>query len=134
MNVPVAARIPLVVVGASEETLRRSDAASALVSRLGRIESVAPAQAVPAGSAQFVIGEATWALPLAGIIDITAEQGRLGKEIGKLDGEIAGIDKKLANPQFVAKAPGEEIEEKRQRREDAVGRRGKLESALARLP
>ena len=133
MNVPVAARIPLVVVGAGADTLRRSEAASALISRMARIETITPAEIVPPGSAQFVIGEATWALPLSGIIDISAEQARLGKEIGKLEGEIGGIDKKLANPQFVAKAPEEVIEEQRQRRSDAVDRRGKLEAALARL-
>ncbi|HEY4200788.1 MAG TPA: valine--tRNA ligase [Devosiaceae bacterium] len=133
MNVPVAAKIPLRVVGQNAVTAGRLDAASALIQRMARIEDIASVETVPAGSAQFVIGEATWVLPLAGIIDIAAEQVRLGKDIAKLDGEITGIDKKLGNEQFVAKAPEEVIEEQRGRRADAIERRDKIAAALARL-
>ena len=80
-----------------------------------------------------MVGEATFALPLAGVIDIDAERGRLNREIAKEDVEIDKIDKKLGNEQFVAKAKPEVIEEQRTRREDAVGRRERLEAALARL-
>ncbi|KFL25314.1 hypothetical protein JP74_20095 [Devosia sp. 17-2-E-8] len=133
MNVPVSAKVPLLVAGNNAETTRRMEAGSALISRLGRVEPISATASIPKGSAQFVIGEATWALPLEGIIDIAVERVRLDKEIGKLDGEIGGIDKKLGNEQFVAKAPEEVIEEQRQRREDAVARRDKIKQALARL-
>jgi len=133
MNVPVSAKVPLLVAGNNAETTRRMEAGSALISRLGRVEPISAAASIPKGSAQFVVGEATWALPLEGIIDIAVERVRLDKEIGKLDGEIGGIDKKLGNEQFVAKAPEEVIEEQRQRREDAVARRDKIKQALARL-
>ena len=51
-----------------------------------------------------------------GLIDLKAEIVRLDKEIARLKGEIRGIDKKLANEQFVAKAPPEVIEEQHERR------------------
>ena len=50
-----------------------------------------------------------------------------------LDDEIDKIDKKLANPQFVEKAPPEVIDEQRERRADAVARLERLQAALARL-
>ncbi len=50
------------------------------------------------------------------------EKIRLAKEIGKLDGEIVGTERKLANPDFVAKAPEEVIEENRERLATAKGR------------
>jgi valyl-tRNA synthetase len=80
-----------------------------------------------------VVGDATFALPLAGVIDIAAEKTRLQKEVGKLDGEVTGIDKKLGNEQFVAKAPEEVIEEQKARREAAIDRREKILEALKRL-
>ena len=43
------------------------------------------------------------------------EKQRLSKEIGKLVGEIKKIDSKLANKNFVERAPQEVIEEQRQR-------------------
>jgi valyl-tRNA synthetase len=133
MNVPAGAKLPMVVVGAGDTTLRRLVAGTSLITRLARLEEISPQAVVPGESAQFVVGEATFALPLAGFIDIAAEKSRLEKEVGKLDAEIAQIDKKLGNEQFVAKAPEEVIEEQKARREAAIERRHHIIEALKRL-
>ena len=133
MNVPAGAKLQMVVVGAGEETLRRLVAGTSLITRLARLEEISPQAAVPGESAQFVVGEATFALPLAGVIDIAVEKARLEKEVAKLDGEITQIDRKLGNEQFVAKAPEEVIEEQKSRREAAVERRHHILEALKRL-
>ncbi|KKB83765.1 hypothetical protein VW29_13880 [Devosia limi DSM 17137] len=133
MNVPASAKLPLVVVGAGEGTLGRLVAGTSLITRLARLEEITPQANVPGGSAQFVVGEATWALPLADFIDIPTEKARLEKEISKLDGEVSQIDKKLGNEQFVAKAPEEVIEEQKARRQAAVDRRDRIAEALKRL-
>ncbi|UYO00062.1 MAG: valine--tRNA ligase [Devosia sp.] len=133
MNVPAGAKLQLVVTGAGAETLRRLVAGTSLISRLARLEEISPQNAVPGESAQFVLGDATYALPLAGVIDIAAEKARLEKEVGKLDGEIAQVDKKLGNEQFVSKAPEEVIEEQKSRREAAVDRRTRIAAALKLL-
>jgi len=103
------------------------------LTRLARLDTVVEAPGVPKDSAQIVLGEAIYALPLAGVIDLGAEKSRLGKDIVKLDSEIAVIDKKLGNEQFVSKAPEEVIEEQRSRRAEAVFRRDQISAALARL-
>ncbi|MHA6692871.1 valine--tRNA ligase [Devosia sp. A449] len=133
MNVPASAKLQMVVVGAGDETLRRLVAGTSLITRLARLEEISPQSTVPGESAQFVVGEATWALPLAGVIDIAVEKARLEKEVGKLDAEIAQIDKKLGNEQFVAKAPEEVIEEQKARRDAAIERRHHITEALKRL-
>ena len=133
MNVPAGAQVPLVVVGANDETRSRLDRHAAAIARLARVAGITRADAVPASSAQFVVGEATWALPLADLIDIEAEKARLAKEIGKAEAEIGKIDKKLSNPQFVEKAPEEVIAEQRERLAEAQALRDKLTAARARL-
>ena len=133
MNVPAAAKIPLVIVGAGEETGTRVEGQLAALSRMARLGEVSYGDEVPESSAQLVIGEATFALPLKGIIDFDAERVRLKREIAKEEVEIAKIDKKLGNEQFVAKAPPEVIEEQRERRAEAVARLERLKAALARL-
>ncbi len=130
MNVPASAKLQLVVSGAGEQTLARLVAGTSLISRLARLEEISPRNDVPGESAQFVVGDATYALPLAGVIDLAVEKARLEKEVGKLDGEISGIDKKLGNEQFVAKAPEEVIEEQKARRDAAMARREKILAAL----
>jgi valyl-tRNA synthetase len=133
MNVPAAAKIPLQIMGAGEETGIRVESQLAALTRLARLSSVDYVSDVPKDAAQLVLGEATFILPLAGVIDISLERARLKKEIGKEDAEIEKIDRKLGNEQFVAKAPEEVIEEQRSRRAEAMERRERIREALKRL-
>ena len=100
---------------------------------LAWLESIKTAAAAPKGAISIVVGDATACLEVAGLIDVAAEVARLKKETGKLEGEVAGIDKKLANEQFVAKAPPEIIEEQHERRAAAVATHAKLTDALKQL-
>jgi valyl-tRNA synthetase len=133
MNVPASAKIPLLIIGAGEETGTRVESQLQALTRMARLSEVTYGSDVPQGSAQIVIGETTFVLPLKGIIDLDAERVRLKREIAKEEVEIGKIDKKLGNEQFVAKAPPEVIEEQRERRADAVARLERLKAALARL-
>ncbi|MBT7364395.1 MAG: hypothetical protein HN821_06350, partial [Rhodospirillaceae bacterium] len=85
------------------------------------------------GAVQMVLNEATLALPLADIIDLGEERDRLAKEIAKLDKDISGIDKKLANEKFLANAPEAVVAEQHERRADANDAKTKLQGALERL-
>ncbi|MBK8082985.1 MAG: valine--tRNA ligase [Devosia sp.] len=133
MNVPAGAKVRLLVVGAGELTGTRVEAHLSALTRLARLDSVDYGDDAPRDSAQLIIGEALFVLPLAGVIDLDAERARLTRDVAKLDDEIDKIDRKLGNAQFVAKAPEEVIEEQRQRRAEAVDRRNRIAEALARL-
>ena len=133
MNVPPGAKIPLILKGASAETRGRVAEHRVLIDRLARLSDIGFGDAVPAGSIQDVVGEATIVLPLADVIDLEQERARLQKEIDRADGEIAKIDKKLSNRGFIAKAPADVVEENRERREEAEQARAKLAEALKRL-
>jgi valyl-tRNA synthetase len=134
MNVPSAAKLALAFKDASPAATERLTRHSGIIQTLARLQSIAPADgAVPKGAVQLVVAEATLILPLAGVIDAAAERARLQKEIKKLEGDMAGIDRRLANPDFIAKADPEVIEENRERRSDAVAARARLVTALERL-
>ena len=70
---------------------------------------------------------------MTNVIDISVEKARLVKEIARLDSEISRVDKKLANEGFLAKAPAEVVQTERDRREEALQARAKLDEAARRL-
>jgi len=134
MNVPVAARIPLLIKDAGATTRERLETHRDIIERLARLsESGIHDGEVPDGAVQIVLDEATLLLPLAEVIDIGQERARLAREIDKVAGEIAKFDKKLANENFLAKAPPEVVEEQRARRAEQAALREKLSAALQRL-
>ena len=132
MNVPAGAKVPLVVSGASAETEARVARHEETLLRLARLDGIAFGKP-PAGAVQIVLDEAVLALPLAGIIDVGAEQQRLKREIDKVGSEIRQIDTKLANEKFVSRAPEHVVEEQRERKTEAEAVAAKLEQALQRL-
>ncbi len=133
MNVPAGAQVPVVLVGADAVVKDRATRWAETIRRLARVTDISYATSAPSGSAQMLVRGLTVALPLEGTIDFTAERARLSKEIGKLDGEAKKIEAKLANPDFVARAKEEVVEENRERLEDAQARIAKMKAALERL-
>jgi valyl-tRNA synthetase len=134
MNVPAGAQIPLVLAGVGEETKARADRwREVFKSPLGRLSAISFADAPPPGAVQIVVRGEVAALPLAGVIDLAAERTRLEKEMAKVKGDIARVDAKLANADFLKRAPEEVVEGEREKREEAEARRLKIVEALARL-
>jgi valyl-tRNA synthetase len=133
LNVPLSARPPLLIIEAGADQRRVLTENAAQVERLLRVSGVEASDAPPPGSIPFVVAGATLALPVAEFIDLAAERARLAKEVGGLEGEIRKIGGKLGNPDFVARAPEDVVEENRERLAEAEAARDKLQSALARL-
>lgn len=132
-NVPAGAQIPLALVASSADVKARADRWGDIVKRLARISDISFADAAPKSSIQLIIRGEVAALPLEGVIDLDAERARLAKEIQKLDVEVGKIDAKLGNADFIKRAPEEVVEEQRERREEALTRKAKMEEALSRL-
>jgi valyl-tRNA synthetase len=133
MNVPPSARAPLSLIGAGPATRARLNRHRELIVSLARLESVKEAEAAPKGAAPFVIGEATAALSIAEFIDLAAEKARLAKEIGVLEADAERTRKKLDNPDFIARAREDVVEENRARLAEAEAGQAKLRAALQRL-
>jgi valyl-tRNA synthetase len=133
MNIAPATLIPLALVNASADTQTRAQRWTDVVKRLARLSDISLAGAMPQGAVQLLVRGEVAALPLKGVVDLTAEKTRLEKEIAKADADIKRVDAKLGNANFVANAPEEVVEEQRERREEAEGRRAKFLEALERL-
>ena len=133
MNIAAGKPLSAIMVGCNAETAKRIERHAALINRMARLESIAAGDAIPAGSAQAVIGEATLAIPLEGVIDFTAEAARLEKELKRLDGEITRLEKKLGNEKFVANAPEDVVAKEKAKLADYAEQKTKTAEALERL-
>jgi valyl-tRNA synthetase len=132
MNVPAGAKVPLIIAGAGDETRARVARHGETIKRLARLDGLDFGKP-PHGAVQIVLDEAVLALPLAGVIDVDAEQKRLKREIDKVGSEIRQLDAKLGNEKFVSRAPEHVVEEQRERKTEAEATAAKLEQALKRL-
>ena len=139
MNVPYKVVLEDVEVGSLDR-----DAEATVREELGRIHRLAnlkDAVVRPAGAATGKKSASAVAVGagfevrvgLAGAVDVQAELGRIGKEIAKLEQDLAGVLKKLENPSFVEKAPPEVVQKDRARAEELREKRGKLEAHRAML-
>ena len=139
MNVPPSAMVDMLVHGLEAGRLdwvpRHADA----LARLGRVQNIRVLTAqdnlndFAKGAAQLVVDEATMLIPLAGLIDLDKEKARLAKEVERAVLEIAKVEKKLGNADFVAKARPEVVEENQERLAEWQAIVDRLSAALTRL-
>jgi len=135
MNVPVGLYVPLLTLDADAHATAAWASNETLIKRLARIDSLsdAPNGTAPKGSLTVATPGATFALPLADVIDVEAEKARLSKALAKVEKEAGGLRGRLGNPKFLASAPDEVVTEARENlalRDEEIAQ---LSTALARL-
>ncbi len=108
-----------VTVGRPTAAARAAIAAEyATVRRLAKVEAlvVQDMDGSAKGAGHAVLSDGTTVtVPLGSLIDLDQECGRLGGELGRLDGLIGGQETKLSNAQFVSRAPAAVVERERQK-------------------
>jgi valyl-tRNA synthetase len=72
-------------------------------------------------------------MPLKGLIDVSAERDRLGKQLTKTNDDLGKVRNKLANQNFVANAPAEVVAKEHARVAELEQRAAQLDQQLARL-
>lgn len=88
-------------------------------SRLARVNSIEHIDgAQPKASASAVVDGEEIFVPLEGIIDLRVERERIQKEITRVRAMFEGVQKKLANHDFISKAPREVVEIERAKLEN----------------
>ena len=133
MQVPAAAFADIIVLEADSKVKERISAYSPILKRLARIEDIGFSLTVPEKSAQIVVGETTFCMPLADLIDFDKERQRLQKEIGKLEQNIEKIAMKLRNEKYLANVDPSMVAADRDKVAELEAAKEKVVLALQRL-
>ena len=133
MHVPAGLKVAMLRHDLDRAALQALGNNQALILRLARLESITQADTSPKGAITVSVEGGRFSIPLAGIIDIGEEKARLNKTIEKLQKELSGLRGRLKNPNFVASAPQEVVEESREKLTLGDEEIEKLSKALSRL-
>ena len=80
----------------------------------GQVEITASLKEKPEGAAALVVGSVEIYLPLAGMVDLEQEHGRLNKELAEAKSQIARLEKLLSSD-FAKKAPEAVVAKEREK-------------------
>ncbi|HUX85381.1 MAG TPA: class I tRNA ligase family protein, partial [Chloroflexota bacterium] len=133
-KVDVTRRIPAVVAAGNHHT--SLDRERTIVESLARVHPFDVASEVsprPQKALHLLVGGVEVYLPLAGMVDLEAERERATVELSRLQAQITGIEQRLSQPGFIAKAPPAIVDRERERRESLLDQVTKLEERLAAL-
>ncbi|MDE0662127.1 MAG: valine--tRNA ligase [Gammaproteobacteria bacterium] len=145
LNVPPRRTIDLLLQAGGAEDRRRLDECESLLCRLARVEAVrwlddnakpppVAVQVIASGNADEPSRTALKAMvPMADLIDADAERARLNKAIDTAEKDLRRVEGKLANENFVAKAPTAVVAKERNKHDRLLGELGALKDQLSRL-
>jgi len=117
MNIAPAKPLPILLQNGSQQDRVWLDNNRSYLTNLARLEGITwlESDRDTPESATALVGNMKVLIPLAGLIDKQAELTRLGKEIEKIQKDLSRSESKLANPDYVNRAPAAVVAEERQR-------------------
>ncbi len=133
MNIPPKKQLPVLLKDASSVDLQRLEDNHTFLSRLANLESIELLQGTAPAASTALVGKMEILIPLEGLIDKSAEIQRLKKEIGKLDKAIAQSSGKLANENYLSRAPAEIVQKERDKLTEMENARTQLQQQLDSL-
>jgi valyl-tRNA synthetase len=135
-GVEAARWIEAIIVGGDRTVTL--DAQRPIISRLARVapDKLAITEALdqkPEQAAALVVGTTEIYLPLAGMVDLQEERARLSKELQRIEADVERRKGKLANENFVLRAPAAVVQKERDALTEAEAAATKLRERLAAL-
>jgi valyl-tRNA synthetase len=132
-NLPLAKAIDALIV-AAPAVAGTYRALSGTIGRLTRT-SVRVADRAPTEAAAHAVlsGGSVLTVPLAGLIDVEKECGKLRQELAGLERQLVALERRLSDEQFTARAPAHVVDAERAKLEEWTARRRQLSDKVRTL-
>lgn len=105
----------------------------AVLMKLANLTEIRRSEEKSEGSISFVIGTDEFAVPMANLINAEEEIKKLEEDLEYQKKFLLGVEKKLSNENFVARAPEQVITLERKKKADAESRIQTIEQSLKQL-
>jgi valyl-tRNA synthetase len=134
MNCPPGKEIKVIFYGQEGELgfLREQQPYLRALARVGSADYLSSGDR-PKGTATAMVGSTEIYLPLGDLVNLDEEKARLGKEVGKIEGELARVQKKLDNRDFVSKAKEDVIQKERDKLVEYADKLRTLKGSLDKI-
>ena len=132
-NISPREPLPLQVIGAAKNGVTGIPALASIIEKLAGLSQIENVAEKGEGTQAFLVGTDEYAVPLGSLIDADAEREKAETEIKRLQGFMAGIEKKLQNERFVQNAPAQVVELERKKLADAQSKIAALEATIKSL-
>ena len=132
-NIAPKEALELEITDADTQNVTRQPALAEIVRKMANLSEIRFVSQKGANSQSFLVGTTEYAVPLGNLIDARAEIQKAEEEIQRLQGFMAGIQKKLGNERFVQNAPAQVVEMERKKLSDAESKIAALQETVAAL-
>lgn len=111
----------------------KMDSIAASLKKMANVSTIRIGESKPESAASFIADGMELFVPLAGNIDVEAEQQKLQEEIAYTKGFLTSVEKKLSNERFVNNAPEKVVATEQKKKADAEAKIKALEEQLKTL-
>ncbi len=135
MNIPISSRVDVYFRGEDAYKISLIERYPSLIKNLAKVSRISflekggevrsSAVAITEGMEIFI--------PLEGIINLDEEERRLRKELNEISEELISVQRKLANEEFLRKAPPVVIKKEREKEKEMVEMKMKVEENLKKI-
>ena len=132
-NISPREPLPLQVIGKAKQGVTSLPALAAIITKLAGLDKIEQISEKSEGTQAFLVGTDEYAVPIGNLIDADAEREKAETEIKRLQGFMAGIEKKLGNERFVQNAPAQVVELERKKLADAQSKIAALQATIKAL-
>lgn len=135
MNVPPSKKCDVHIKASDKDFEDLINAYPFYIEKLARVENILVGKTIqrPKNSSVSVVKGNEIYIPLEGLIDIAVERERLIKEVERLEKLLDSVNKKLANENFVSRAPEDVVKNEREKQKNFTEALEKVKKNLAML-
>ena len=133
MNVPASKRPQLIIATDRPEVFEKGRVYLSNLAYAGSVEVLRDVPSDTSGMVSVVTEGAKMFMPMAELVDLAAERARIERELEKAKKDVVGQQAKLANENFVSRAPERVVAAEREKLAKAQALCANLEESLKNL-